>query len=311
MQKLIPRVVAIVSRVSARLGARLAWYLWFHPHGRPATRHPQDAEAISLQVYGHEVGGFSIGSGDTVLLVHGWGGASTDMAPLAKAVAAAGYRAVAPDLPGHGSDRGSYADVFRMAATLDAVSGLYGAPRAVVAHSFGAVVSFAAFQHGGPDRVVLVAPAVQGEWFLDAFRAQVGLSEKAFNLFRDRFLAFAGPQVMSVLRGSGDVPGAEMLILHDPADDRTPYEHAAIYADKRAATELISVPDSGHKGILRDSSVLARTIEFVGGAEMSGRSVQALRTYDRVTKYPGSFFAAGTAASTDRSGGPYLTQSWS
>lgn len=260
---LIPKLVGLVSLVSARLGAAVAWFLWFHPHGRPNTRLPDGAVTFSLSVAGHNIYGFSLGSGEPVLLLHGWGGASTDMAPLAGAVAKAGYQAVVPDLPGHGSDRGSYSDVFRMAATVDAVSSRFGLPRAAIAHSFGAVVTFAAFPYGGPERVVLIAPAVRGERFVDVFAAQVNLSQKALRRFEEKFTNFAGPHLMKVMAGQGDVPGADMLILHDPDDDRTPFVDAARYAESRAATKIVEVPDCGHKGILRDQQTRTEAAAFI------------------------------------------------
>jgi pimeloyl-ACP methyl ester carboxylesterase len=224
---------------------------------------PAGADTFSLGAAGHDVSGFTVGSGEPVLLLHGWGGASTDMTPLAAALSEAGYQAVVPDLPGHGYDRGSYSDVFRMAAMVDAVSYRFGRPRAVVAHSFGAVVTFATFPHGGPQRVVLIAPAVRGQRFFEVFEAQLGLGEKAFRRFRDRFERFAGPHLMSVMAGEGDVPGADMLILHDPDDDRTPYRDAFVYAGNRSGTKLVDVPNSGHKGILRDGLTRSETVAFI------------------------------------------------
>jgi pimeloyl-ACP methyl ester carboxylesterase len=258
-------MVATVSRVFPGLGARIAWYLWFRPHGREGKRYPEGAQKFAFELFGRVVSGFTVGSGDPVILLHGWGGAATDMAPLAVALADAGYMAVAPDLPGHGADRGSDTDAFRMASAVDAVTGMFGPPRAVVAHSFGAVVTFAAFQHGGVERVVLVAPAVQGEWFVDVFREQLGLGGKAYRRFRERFVAFAGPQMMDVMLGKGDVRDAEVLILHDPGDDRTPFDHAVEYAAARPKTKLIEVPGTGHKGILRSGVTLQEAVAFVSG----------------------------------------------
>lgn len=263
MKTMIPRMVSVLSRLSPWLGAKLAWYLWFHPHGRDNARFPRGAKRFELEVIGHKTAGFTLGEGEPVLLLHGWGGASTDMAPLAAALAEAGYLAVVPDLPGHGSDRGRSTDVFRMAATVDAVAGRFGRPRSVVAHSFGAVVSFAAFQHGGPDRVVLIAPAVRGARFVEVFRSHLGLSDKAFDRFRRRFVAFAGPYLMDVMEGNGDIPGSDMLVLHDPADDRTSFSDAATFAARRPATKLVEVPGTGHKGILRDGTTRTETVEFI------------------------------------------------
>jgi pimeloyl-ACP methyl ester carboxylesterase len=262
-KKLIPRMVSVVSRVFPGVGSRIAWFLWFRPRGRKTRRYPDGAEPFSFELFGRVVSGFAVGSGDPVILLHGWGGASTDMAHLAVAVAEAGYQAIAPDLPGHGADRGSDTDVFRMASAVDAVVGMFGPPRAVIAHSFGAIVTFVAFQHGGVDRVVLVAPAVRGEWFVDVFRAHLGLGDRAFLRFQEQFVAFAGPEVMDVMRGKGDVRDAEMLILHDPADDRTPFEHATEFASARPRTKLIEVPATGHKGILRSAVTTDETVAFV------------------------------------------------
>ena len=263
MKKMIPRLVSITSKVWPWLGAKIAWYLWFHPHGRDNSRYPDKAEQFEVEVFGHKMSGFSLGAGEPVMLLHGWGGASTDMAPLAAAIAAEGYLAVVPDLPGHGSDRGRNTDVFRMAATVDAVAGKFGRPQSLVAHSFGAVVAFAAFQHGGPERVVLVAPAVKGVFFVDAFRSQLGLGDRAFARFRRQFVAFAGPYLMTVMEGKGDIPGSDMLVLHDPADDRTPFADSAAYVGQRPATKLIEVANAGHKGILRDETTLIESAAFV------------------------------------------------
>lgn len=257
--------VGVVSRVWPWLGSKIAWYLWFHPHGRPNTGYPESSEKFDMKVAGHQISGFALGSGDPVLLLHGWGGASTDMAPLASSLADAGFRAVVPDLPGHGRDRGTSSDVFRMAATVDAVAHRFGTPQAVVAHSFGAIVTFASFPYGGPERVVLVAPAIAGISFLATFKEQANLGEKAFRLFEERFVSFAGPHLVDVMNGKGDVPAADMLILHDPADDRTSFADAAEYAGRRPATKIVEVPNCGHKGILSDGHTRTEAVAFVQG----------------------------------------------
>lgn len=263
----IPRLVSIISRLSPRLGARIAWYLWVHPHGRKNTRYPANAKVFEVEVHGHELGGFTLGDGEPVLLLHGWGGASTDMAPLAAALAEEGYLAVVPDLPGHGSDSQKYTDGFRMVATAQAVVQRFGMPQAVVAHSFGAVVTFATFAYGGPDRVVLIAPAIRGMRFFDVFGETLRLSRKANEIFTKRAIAFAGPAFMNIFEGYGDVSGAELMILHDPNDDRTPFVDSEAYVERSPATRLIEVPEAGHKGILRDGKTRSETVAFIVSAK--------------------------------------------
>lgn len=66
--------------------------------------------------------GWEVGDGRTVLLVHGWGGRSTDLAALATRLAAAGHRAVAVDLPAHGSSPGATTDLFALASAVAAAA---------------------------------------------------------------------------------------------------------------------------------------------------------------------------------------------
>ena len=261
--------VSVASRVAPRLGGAVAESLWFRPRGRPMRNLPEGAEIFSLAVMGRDVSGFTLGSGDVVLLLHGWGGAGSDMSSLACAVAEAGYQAVVPNLPGHGPDRKSKTDLFTMAAAVDALGALFGRPRAVVAHSFGAPATFAAFPHGGPERVVLIAPAIRGERFYNYFIRQLGLGKRAQRNFMSRFERFAGPHLMGVMTGDGDVPGADMLVIHDPADDRTAFEDSLDYVDRRAASRLISVTGTGHKRILSDQRTIVETVAFLGAMDPS------------------------------------------
>jgi pimeloyl-ACP methyl ester carboxylesterase len=263
---LVRSLIWLVSRISPRAGASIAWYLWFRARGRRTGRYPDGATPFSFSVLEHDLAGYTLGSGDPVLLLHGWGGASTDMGPLAASVAAAGYQAVAIDLPGHGVDRKSRTDLFRMAAAVDTTASIFGSPRAVVAHSFGATAAFAAFPHGGPERLVLVAPGIKGSRFFDVFLTQAGLGKRASQLFMARFRRFAGPYLLGLLDGVGDVPGADVLILHDPEDDRTPYVDSARYAEQRNQTKLVDVPASGHKGILRDRRTRLEAAAFLESA---------------------------------------------
>lgn len=263
MTSVLRSSVSVASRMAPRLGGAVAESLWFRPRGRPMRGVPEGAEMFSLAVMGRDVSGFTLGNGDAVLLLHGWGGAATDMSSLAVAVADAGYQAVVPNLPGHGPDRKSRTDLFTMAAAVDALGTLFGLPRAVVAHSFGAPVTFASFPQGGPERVVLIAPAIRGERFYDYFVQHLGLGNRARRNFMNRFERFAGPHLMGVMTGEGDVPGADMLVIHDPADDRTAFEDSADYVESRTASRLISVPGPGHKRILNDERTIAETVAFI------------------------------------------------
>lgn len=207
--------------------------------------------------------GFTMGNGPVALLLHGWGGVGSDMSAAATALASEGFRSVVIDFPGHGSDRRTRTDLFVMSAAIDAASGMFGSPEVVVAHSFGAAATFTAFVHGGPRQVILIAPAIRSARFVDYFSGRLRLSRQAKDKLWHRLERFAGPQVLSIMRGEAEIPGAEVLILHDPEDPRTPFEDSAAYAEVREQVSIVSVPGSGHRDILDDELALTEMTDFV------------------------------------------------
>jgi hypothetical protein len=255
--------VRAVTGILPTVGSAVAEHLWFRPRGRRGTGPPAGTERFEVRVAGRRLEGFTHGAGDITLLVHGWGGVANDMAPLASAVADSGRRAVVVDLPGHGSDRGGRTDIFEMASALHAVAALHGPPNAVVAHSFGAPATITAFPYGGPDRVVLIAPAFPGTGFVSAFAGHLGLSERAGARFLRRFEDYAGPHVLSVVHGEATVPGAEMLVLHDPADRRTAFGESQRFVERHPGARLVPVPGAGHQGILRSGETSAWVVRFL------------------------------------------------
>lgn len=100
-----------------------------------------------------------------VLLIHGFTGNPSEMGYLADELFRAGHTVYAPRLPGHGTDRADFmatgaADWIRRAR--DAYIELYaeyGRVR-VVGHSMGGAIALILAADYAPDRVALLAPAV-------------------------------------------------------------------------------------------------------------------------------------------------------
>jgi pimeloyl-ACP methyl ester carboxylesterase len=101
-----------------------------------------------------------------VLLVHGFGASAYQWRFLLPVLAAAGYRALAPDLPGHGFSQLVFADgeyaraayARRMWLLLDAL-GIVGAP--VIGHSMGGAIAaeMAWLQPARVEGLALLSPA--------------------------------------------------------------------------------------------------------------------------------------------------------
>lgn len=92
------------------------------------------------------------------LLVHGITNDSTTWWELGPELARRGYRALAPDLPGHGdSDRTSPYSVESMRDAL--LETITETPEVAIGHSLGALVLASAVDKMGPARVIYLDPA--------------------------------------------------------------------------------------------------------------------------------------------------------
>lgn len=133
------------------------------PPLEPAEREAMaDAERLG-DGDGGRMAAFTWGQGPTVILVHGWSGRAAQMAPLAKRIASAGFRAVAFDVEGHGDSPGNQTHWRYFLRDIPALANSLGAaPFALVGHSAGALTMMAA-RHAGHIRaeryVCICAPS--------------------------------------------------------------------------------------------------------------------------------------------------------
>ncbi len=257
--------IRLTSGIVPGVAAAVAESLYFRAMGGRPRATVDNGEPFSFTIQHRTVTGYVVGGGEPVLLLHGWRGTAGDMGAIATAVAGAGMRAVAIDLPGHGDDRGARTDLFLMAAAVQAAEGLFGRPAGVVAHSFGAVVAFGSFPNGGPRRIAFFGPAIRGDRYLKGFGHHIGLNRRALDRFVGRIERYAGPRLLPILYGRGEVPGAEFLIQHDPDDTWTPMVDSERFVDAHPGARLVAVEGAGHKGILRDPEAVGRAARFVAG----------------------------------------------
>lgn len=211
----------------------------------PAPRH-QEVVANGLR---HHVLTWDGGGATTVLCLHGFLDLSWGFAPVAPALAAAGYHVVAPDLRGHGdTDRigagGYYHFMDYVHDVADLVDQLARERLAVVGHSMGG--SIAALHAGTfPDRVWRLAilegirvaaqpeddlPRRAAHWIQEVRRTRARGARvlPTLEACADRIRAFdpaCPPEVARMLaeQGTVAVPGGRAF-KHDPVHlTRGPY----------------------------------------------------------------------------------------
>jgi len=199
------------------------------------------------------------------MLLHGWGGAATDMLPLASRFAAAGWRAIVFDMPGHGDSPGRESSLVEFLRAIRLVAGALGEPEVIVGHSFGgAAAVFGITELGLSVRsAVLFSPAPGPAYYVDRFVRSVGLPAERANGMLRHLVERVGRPIESldavVAAQSADVPA---LILHDPKDREVPFEFAERMRDAWRGSQLVAAPSLGHKRILRDPAMIGAAVDF-------------------------------------------------
>ena len=118
----------------------------------------KDFQVLSASNSGARLRVFVLGSGPSVVMMPGLGRASDDVAPLARRVAAAGFKAILPETRGIGESTGPMEDLTLRDFAADVVAAIDaagGGKAVLVGHAFGNRVARAVAAYH-PDRATAV-----------------------------------------------------------------------------------------------------------------------------------------------------------
>lgn len=221
--------------------------------------------SFELRATGLRVRGYAWGEGPRVVLLHGWEGRGTQLHAFVQPLVEAGFSVLALDAPAHGRSEGRTSGPVDFARALEALNQEAGPLHAVVAHSLGSVATTFAMTEGlRLSRVVLISPPATPSRFYTGLLGVLGFPEAEFQSALDAFAArigFAWERVdMKRLAADMRIP---MLLIHDRGDRETPFEDGAAVAHAWPGAELMDTVGLGHRRILKDSAVVARTVAFL------------------------------------------------
>jgi pimeloyl-ACP methyl ester carboxylesterase len=262
--------ISAFAAVAPRLSALWLAELCMRPPRHRAPDHEREAlrgvELFAVRHPGGVVRGWTRGHGPAVLLLHGWGGRSGQMAPLAEALAAAGCTAVAIDAPGHGRSSGRVASVPLYAGAIAATVREVRA-RAAIGHSFGgSALTFAVAQGLALDAAVTIGapatPAVYIDQFCDALALPAPVRRELRARLEERVgRRFEELELTRTIR-AGRSPA---LVVHDRGDREVDFSSGEALARTWPGARLHATAGLGHRRILRDPAVLADMVAFVLG----------------------------------------------
>lgn len=266
-----------LGRVAPETAAAWAQRLFLTPrrHAVPAReqRWLAAARRSEVEIAGRRLASWTWGEGEPVLLAHGWAGRAGQLGALAEPLVAAGYRAVAFDMPGHGESAGKTSSLIEMAEAVTGMIEHLGSVRAVVAHSAGAAATTIAMRLALPvERLVFVAPPSDLGAFSYQFADLLGVPERVRERMQDRIETRFGVRwaeiAAAALAPTMDRP---LLVVHDRDDREVPWESGRFIADRWPEARLVSTRGLGHQRILRDPEVIAETLGFVHGTAATPR----------------------------------------
>jgi pimeloyl-ACP methyl ester carboxylesterase len=207
-------------------------------------------------------------SGPAVLLMHGWGGARAQMTGFVKPLLGAGYRVVAYDQPAHGESNGKMTNILEIAPTMDLVMKQEGEFDAIIAHSFGTLVTSYALVNldfPPPSRLIYLGSFNRLLDSLPRFQAIANLSDSIMDGVRSRIYEDFGQDVLDAIVNESMTQEIHIpaLMFHDKADDVTPIEDSRAISRAWNSASLIETEGLNHRGALKSKEVHTQIIRFL------------------------------------------------
>ena len=204
----------------------------------------------------------------TVLLMHGWGGARAQMTGFVDPLLFAGYRVVAYDQPAHGESDGKTTNLLEIAPTMDLIARQEGPFQAVIAHSFGTLITSYALAERNfppPARLVYFGAFNQLLDSLPRFQAQAGLPDQLMDGFRALLYQQFGHGVLEAITNESLTPRINIpaLMFHDVADPVTPLEDSRAIARVWKQAKFIETEGLGHRGALQSKEIHEQVVKFL------------------------------------------------
>lgn len=259
----------VLETIAPPLAIRLAVWKFCNPRRRPPrpeeTRILAIADRIEFRLRGQRIVGHEWGSGPRILFHHGWSGSGAQMAPLADAVARAGFRVTVLDARAHGESSGNQATLPAMGHDLAEIGAQLGDIYALVGHSMGAMIAARAMGQGlAARRVVMVAAPAEIMPYARFFTRVFGLRDKTLQGMLARLGRKTGLSPAEArAEGLADGRTEPLLILHDRDDADVPMRHPETWVAVWPGAQLEVTEGLGHRRILRDPAAAQRVVEFM------------------------------------------------
>jgi pimeloyl-ACP methyl ester carboxylesterase len=204
----------------------------------------------------------------TVLLMHGWGGSRAQLTGFVEPLLDAGFHVVAYDQPAHGDSECRTTNILEIAESMNLMSQIFGRFDAVIAHSFGTLVTTYSIVVGNfipPSKLVYFGAFNHLMDTLPRFQAATQLPETLIHPLRRMIDRKLGRDVLRTINHDDLAKHLHIpaLIFHDRSDTVTPVEDSRSISQVWKTARYIETDGLGHHGALRSRKIHEQVAYFL------------------------------------------------
>lgn len=262
-----------LGHVAPKLGAKLMYRLWLSSPKYPEPPRERFWRESSVQSslntqYG-KIAVYQWGdhTKPIIVLMHGWSGRGTQLAHFTKMLIDAGYSVMAFDAPGHGRSPGKSTDLVQMSDTLNQVATHYGQPYAIIAHSFGVLVTAYSLASRSIQikKIVCLSSPITPSYLVDRFASILQIPTNISSKFRKYFEKNFGEDLWTRFAADENAKQLSMpaLIIHDDKDDIVDWHISEKLAAAWPDAEFVKTSGYGHRRILRSQPIANMIQKFL------------------------------------------------
>lgn len=268
--RLLRASLRVAYWLAPRFAVRYAYGLWTTP-SRTTLRADErawltQAQRVPFAWKGKPVVVYAWGVGETVLLLHGWGGRAAQWRAFVDPLLAAGFRVIAFDAPAHGASAGRRTTLPELAAVVCALAAQVGPLRGLIAHSLGvACGALALRQDLRTQGVVAISPPARFDALLDYFTHMLALPADFVARLRRLIETRFGVRVWEELSADFNARAlnTRALLIHDRDDRTLGPEHGRALARAWPDARFVQTTGLGHLRILDDAKVVRLAVDFL------------------------------------------------
>ena len=255
------------------LSAYLAYKIWFSsPRYKESKRESEWRELATTETLNiadkkvviYRWGAITPGY---VLMLHGWSGRASQLGAFVNTINRHGIGMISFDAPGHGASEGDKTNIFEIANVVNEIIKKYGAPRAIIAHSFGCMVAALAMRKYQLtiNKLVTISCPTDTRFLIAGFAIHFRLNEKVMKRFNARLCKDFGDDLYTRTAADKNLKQVDtnLLVVHDKEDRIVNWRQGEKLAKAIPGSQTYYTEKLGHQRLLRDKKLIERVSGFI------------------------------------------------